>query len=62
MEVSGERLVKKAHPARSALGLENGKNWRYLTKKFERTWPPRLFPMNELAMDFPGKRLSESDG
>jgi len=28
-------------------------------EKFERTWPPRLFPVNELAMDFPSSRVDD---
>jgi hypothetical protein len=28
-------------------------------EKFERTWPPRLFPVNELAIDFPSSRVDD---
>jgi hypothetical protein len=28
-------------------------------EEFERTWPPRLFPMNELAIDFPSSRVDD---
>jgi hypothetical protein len=36
--------------------LENGK-LAVFDENFERTLPPRLFPMNELAMDFPSERV-----
>jgi hypothetical protein len=68
IEVSGERLVKKAHPhtfrtwpledlASGKLGLSKMGKLAVFDENFERTLPPRLFPMNELAMDFPPGRV-----
>ena len=57
IEVSGERLVKKAHPARSGVGLSKMEKLAVFDENLERTLPPRLFPMNELAMDFPSGRV-----